>query len=131
MSKTVYLSGPIRCVSDDDAFTWRNTAREYLASKGFGVILPERLIDAPPSEIVEGDLAAIRKSDIVLAHVPRDVTAIGTTMEIFFASRERKTVVLWGGDFENGMSAWHYHHSTAYCDTLEEALCLIWKNCSD
>ena len=130
MNKIVYLSGPIRCVSYDDAFKWRNTAREYLASKGFGIKLPERLIDVSPSQIVRNDLRDILHSDIVLAHVPKDVIAIGTTMEIFFASREGKHVILWGGDFHLGISAWHYHHSDAQCETLEEALCLIWNEYS-
>ncbi len=131
MSKTVYLSGPIRCVSDAEAFTWRATAEEYLTAKGFKVIVPKRLIDVSVSEIVEGDLTDIRKSDIVLAHVPEGVTAIGTTMEIFFAAREGKNVILWGGNFDDGISAWHFHHSEACCDLLNEALCFIWKNYSD
>lgn len=131
MPKTVYLSGPIRCVSDYDAFTWRATAEEYLVSKGFIVKVPKRKVTAAPSEIVEGDLDDIRESDIVLAHVPEGVTAIGTTMEVFFAAREGKIVILWGGDFNYGMSAWFYHHSEAYCDELTEALCFIWKNYSD
>lgn len=131
MSKTVYLSGPIRCISDKEAFTWRAMAEEYLASKCFYVIVPKRLMDASDSEIVEGDLNDIRKADILLAHVPYGVTAIGTTMEIFFASREGKVVILWGGNFDSGISAWHSHHSEAYCDELSEALCYIWKNHSD
>ena len=131
MTKTVYLSGPIRCVTDDDAFTWRATAEEYLTAKGFKVNVPKRLVDASPSQIVENDLNDIREADIILAHVPDYVTAIGTTMEIFFASREGKIVILWGGTFDCNMSAWHYHHSKAYYDTLEEALCFIWKNYLD
>ncbi len=129
--KVVYLSGPIRCLNDDDAFTWRATAEEYLIAKGFNVKVPKRIVNAAASEIVEGDLNDIKESDIILAHVPEGVTAIGTTMEIFFASREGKVVILWGGNFDCGMSAWHYHHSEAFCDELAEALCFIWKNYSD
>lgn len=131
MSKTVYLSGPIRLVSDEQAFGWRRLAEEYLISKGFQVNNPKRLIGVSAADIVAGDLKAIDESDIVLAHVPVDIIAIGTTMEIFYAARSAMTVILWGGDFEEGMSAWHYHHCEAYCDELTEALCYIWKNCSD
>lgn len=131
MPKTVYLSGPIRCVTDDQAFTWRALAEEYLTAKGFRVRVPERKFQSPQN-IVRGDLEDIRLSDIILAHVPEGIVAIGTNMEIFHAYYAGKIVVLWGGDFsKETMSAWLSCHCEAFCDMLNEALCFIWKNYSD
>lgn len=131
MFKTVYLCGPIRCISEEEAYTWRDKAVAYLKNKGFNAIIPVAREDESAGEIVGNDLLNIHHSDIVLAHVPDDVVAIGTNMEIFFASREGKIVVLWGGTFDCSMSPWLQHHAEAYCDTLDEALCFIWKNYSD
>lgn len=130
MPKTVYLSGPIRCVSDTDAFGWRDVACGYLNDKGFVVLYPTRR-NAPPFDIVRQDLREIDSCDIVLAHVPNNIVAVGTNMEIFYASRKGRVVILWGGKFDKNMSPWLVAHGEAYCDTLQEALAFIWKNYSD
>lgn len=131
MPKTVYLCGPIRCTDPESAWAWRDKATGYLNDKGFTAITPLQRISQTSAEIIANDLTAIHESDIVLAHVPDNIVAIGTNMEIFFAAREGKVVVLWGGTFDQLMSPWLEHHAEAMCDTLDEALCFIWKNYSE
>lgn len=130
-NRVVYLCGPIRNVSYDVAYGWREKASTYLKANRFTPIIPEARDGESAGEIVGNDLLHIQHSDVVLAHVPDDVVAIGTNMEIFFAARAGKIVILWGGTFDYSMSPWLQHHCEAYCDTLEEALCYIWKNHSE
>lgn len=130
--KTVYLAGPIRALTREQAYNWREIAKQYLEAKGFTVIIPDFRSGETAGEIVGNDLMQIQHCDVVLAYVPEGVPTFGTPMEIFFSSREGKIVILWGGNFEAGqMSPWLEHHCEAYCDMLNEALCYIWKNYSD
>ncbi len=130
--KVVYLAGPIRALTHDQAYNWRQMAKQYLEEKGFVVIIPESRGNETAAEIVGNDLMSIVHCDILLAHVPDKTPSFGTPMEVFFSSRQGKIVILWGGMFTHGcMSPWLEHHCEAYCDLLNEALCYIWKNYSD
>jgi hypothetical protein len=90
----VYLCGGINGLSDADCRDWRETAKES--------ITPGRCIDPMVrdyrgredecvNEIVEGDLADIRASGVVLVNASR--ASWGTAMEIVIARGLRKRVM--------------------------------------
>jgi nucleoside 2-deoxyribosyltransferase len=126
LAKTVYLAGSIyRRRSLSEANKWRLYAKEKLEAAGYDVINPldgkRDGIEYDAHEIVRDDLAAIRRSHVLLVEMdnPR-LPYIGTSMEIFFASTYGKTVILWGR--ANKKSYWLRAHAHRWFRSLDEAI---------
>jgi hypothetical protein len=93
---SVYLCGGINGLSDADCRDWRAIASEALAARGIRVLDPmvrdyRGREDECVNEIVEGDKADIRQSDILLVNACRP--SWGTAMEIMLAYSAGKKVV--------------------------------------
>jgi nucleoside 2-deoxyribosyltransferase len=125
---TIYLAGAIDKVPPEFATTWRQAATKTLEYK-YNILDPTAGKDlfAPgvnteiytPQQIVESDLAAIMRSDIILAEVSRtDIPYHGTSMEIAYAYNQGKTIYVWG----NCRSYWIRYHATQIFDELADAL---------
>ena len=111
--KNVYLAGPMRQASEYQMRGWRAEASKYLrAHGGYGVKDPVARYGLEHREIVEGDLADIRRCVCVLAWMPSGgLQGIGTCMEIFYAAHVlKRRVVVWGHDMEHP-SPWIEHHA--------------------
>lgn len=126
MAKTVYLAGSIyRRRSLSEANKWRLYAKEKLEAAGYDVINPldgkRDGIEYDAHEIVRDDLAAIRRSHVLLVEMSKPrLPYIGTSMEIFYAWTAGKTVVLWG--HANQKSYWLKAHAHHWFNALEEAI---------
>lgn len=128
MKKIVYLCGPISGCSDDEARNWRERAQTALRPETKAGLVsfldPMRRDyrgreDECVTEIVEGDLADIRRADILLVAHPRPST--GTDMEIRCAKAELgKVVIVWST--EEHPSPWLRYHADVIVDSLGSAL---------
>jgi nucleoside 2-deoxyribosyltransferase len=87
----VYLAGPINGCSDEEAYGWRRDIKQVFKEKDIRALDPldrdfrgrER---SNWKDIVENDLMAIRKSDVMLANLwKRDQPYYGTSMEYVYA----------------------------------------------
>ena len=123
MKTTIYLAGPMDGRTEEERKGWRReiktalspyfefedpTDREFLSKhKHFDEI----------NKIVEGDKDAIDKSDFVVAHCDRP--SVGTSMEIFYAWNQGKSVYTY---IPPGVpiSPWISYHSELVYDSLEE-----------
>lgn len=118
--KTIYLSGAIDGISDEEIHGWREHARKLLWS-WFKISDPSTplKVGQPDADIVACDLIEIENSDIILvrAHKP----SWGTAMEIFYAHRAGKRVIVFGVEDKDKMSFWLRHHSHEVYRTLDEA----------
>lgn len=108
----IYLAGPINGCSDDEANNWRDVAKAALGEEN--CIDPMRRDyrgreDESVNEIVHGDYADIRDSDVMLANCWQ--VSWGTAMEIHFAFEEGKRVlaILPPG---TRVSPWLRYHAT-------------------
>jgi nucleoside 2-deoxyribosyltransferase len=125
---TIYLAGAIDKVPPEFATTWRRAATRALEHKykildptaGKDLFAPGVNTDVyTPAQIVESDLAAIKKTDIVLAEISRkDIPYHGTSMELAYAYQWQKIVYVWGGC----RSYWVRYHATQIFDELADAL---------
>jgi hypothetical protein len=119
----VYLAGPMGQVSIIDSRAWRIMATERFRQKGIGIEDPTDRLGFDPELIVEGDKEAIRKSGALLAHAPKGIAFVGTSMEIFYAHEVLKIpVVTWGAGNGTCPSPWIVMHSDYVYETLDEAL---------
>jgi len=84
--KKVYLAGPIRRVSDDEARVWRDMVSGWMRGAGFEPINPLNVENVAGVNVVRWDLDSIRRCAAVFAQVPDDVPMVGTPMEIFYAA---------------------------------------------
>ena len=86
---TIYLSGGIKGLSDEQAYGWRTAVKNHYKGYPIGIITPTRMTERvdmgrrPPPVICKRDKVAIAQSDIVLAYCP--VPSWGTAMELHFA----------------------------------------------
>lgn len=129
MKKKVFLSGPMRGISREDALGWRKDAAKLLSSH-FEVIhalrgREEKETFADPKSAVIRDLSDIKNSDILLVNDSIDASMIGTAMEIFYAFQLNKPVILFGNAHEKDY--WLNYHSHLRTKTMEEA-CDVLKN---
>lgn len=131
---TVYLAGAIDKVPADYAKGWRQEAAEKLLNLGFDVCDPTRGKDLDhseanttlyePKDIVETDLQAIAKSDILLVEMARDDRPyVGTSMEIRQAYIWGLFIVVWGSP----TSYWVRYHADAIVEDMDEAIEVIQK----
>ena len=111
--KKVYLCGPIRGLSYDEAIGWRNKTREKLGPLGFECLSPmrnkqlisseEKITDSYDNlsggysshEIFARDRFDVSQSDIILANfLNRKVTIIGSLFEIAWGYLLGKYIVV-------------------------------------
>ncbi|HYE84948.1 MAG TPA: nucleoside 2-deoxyribosyltransferase [Vicinamibacterales bacterium] len=111
-----YLCGGINGLSDADCRDWRESAKSLLETETLDPMRRDyRGREAEcVNEIVQGDLADIRASDLVLVNAVRP--SWGTAMEVFFAHSIGKRVIAWTGDAR--VSPWLRFH----CDAVHPAL---------
>jgi nucleoside 2-deoxyribosyltransferase len=114
-----YLCGPINGLSDAEANGWREAVK---------VAIPEvEWLDPMRRdyrgkeagrcrEIVEGDLADIAASDVVLVWAERP--SWGTAMEMVYAKQAAKRVI---AVCPAAISPWVQYHATACVGSVEEA----------
>ena len=114
--KKIYLAGPI----DRKSHKWRKEMMKEFGVRGHRPINPEETeVDwQHPSGIVNLDIALIKNSDLVLANITK--LSAGTSMELVYAHRYRKPVVLVCP--EKFLSPWHSYHSTFIVEELSDAL---------
>jgi nucleoside 2-deoxyribosyltransferase len=123
-----YLGGAIDKVDPEFSIGWRKKATAVLEplykiidpTAGKDLYAPGVNTDVyTPAQIVETDLDAIRKSDILLVEISRDdIPYHGTSMEIVYGRLWGKDIIVWGGC----RSYWVRYHADHIFDTLEEAV---------
>lgn len=135
--KTIYLCGGINKLSDSEATDWREAAKARLSSN-YTFLDPMRrdyrgreleCVD----EIVDGDMADIIKSDILLVNAVRP--SWGTGMEVFYAAALRENGFLSTVAHGPRMivtvcpldqpSPWLIRHSTYVVKTFESAFKIL------
>jgi nucleoside 2-deoxyribosyltransferase len=142
---TIYLAGPIDGVPPEWATNWRKKAKKILEVAGFKILDPTEGKDLnmpgindtvySPEQIVEADLAAIKKADILLVDwrkIPflrrlknfirtghSDPMRTGTTMEIRYA-HEMGIRIYSFGTMRQGY--WMKYHIDISFLTLEDVL---------
>lgn len=110
---TVYLAGPINDCTDAEAMDWRTEATASLAGE-YRVLDPMRRDyrgreAEHVTELVEGDKADIRASDVVLVNADRPTW--GTAMEVQYAHDQGKRVVAFCA---GSVSPWLRYHAEVY-----------------
>ena len=115
----VYLAGPINGKADDECNGWRSHAKSYLSRHAVCIDPMSRDYRGKESnetadEIVNGDIADIRKCDVVLANC--EGASYGTAMEIAYSYMMHVPVVTWGSN-----SPWVLYHSTRF-QSFQDAL---------
>jgi nucleoside 2-deoxyribosyltransferase len=126
----VYLGGPINGCSDQQAKEWRGIASERLHAANIETVDPmcrdyrgRELEHGISAEIVQGDLADIDRCDVCLFACPRP--SYGTAMEIFYASRAGKRVIVFVANGNTAPSPWLVHHASTVVQGLEMALSVV------
>jgi len=97
---TVYLAGHIREDNADHDIGWRKRAAEFLGKHGIGTRDPlagkekEFWSHYTPNEIVQRDLKYLMESNLILACLEDDSTAIGTPAEMAIAHFKMKKPIV-------------------------------------
>ena len=118
----VYLSGPIKDATDEEATEWRAEAKEVLESGNIKCLDPMRRdYRADPVShlpgLVEDDKIEIEMCDIVLVNFIRP--SVGTSMEMLYAwERGKRVITVCEEDPRDGWLEYHSHHRYR---TLDEA----------
>ena len=124
--KKLYLCGPREATGQ--VINWREQAKKELADK-YIVLDPHRrrFMDNEyenANEIVEFDLQDIRESDILLVNYSK--ASVGTSMEVFYASRDLGKFVIAFSPFSfKDMSPWMVRHCTKILPSLEDSMAYI------
>ncbi len=130
MKKSIFLCGPIRGLPREESLGWRNKAVKLL-SKNFIAIhaLRNREIKEtlPNSKAaIARDKSDIIKSDIILVNDSfQNASMIGTAMEVFFAYKLDKPVIVFGN--AHAKDYWLNYHSHIRVGNLEEACAILNK----
>lgn len=115
----IYLSGPIFGRPSSESTGWRNNMKKLLSDCEFLDPVDDGYVDADHPDkfdaIVDGDIQAITDCDVVIAMVPRP--SIGTSMELWEAYRQGKTVIV----ITILEHAWLYKVATCIVTTTEAA----------
>jgi nucleoside 2-deoxyribosyltransferase len=122
----VYLCGPINGRSDSDCIGWR---QEFIAAWPGECVDPMRRdyrgreqAAGVAAEIVEADLSDIDKGEAVVVYFDRP--SVGTAMEVFYAHRAGKRVVVIDKSGEP-LSPWLVYHSHAIVASVREAVAAL------
>lgn len=124
MKRIVFLSGPIRGMSRDEALSWRRKAAELL-SPHFETIhalrgREEKETFADPKAAVIRDLDDIRRADALIVNDTfATASMIGTAMEVFYAFENKKPVIVFGD--AHSKDYWLNYHSHLRVATLQDA----------
>jgi hypothetical protein len=126
--KIVFLSGPIRGLSRQESMAWRIQADKLLKEKCETIHAlrrrEERETLPDPRIAVQRDKADIARSDILLVNDTfENSSMIGTSMEVLYAHKMNKLVIIFGRAHEKDY--WLGYHSHVTFDTLEEACSFI------
>lgn len=125
----VYLAGPIGDISIQEAAAWREEAEKRLEAAGIKAYNPLRGKDLSDIniktkldyiEVVERDLDDIKKSDIILVDLRREVNIIGTAMEMAYARMWGKEIYVFGTAYRQHY--WVKYHVDRFFDDLDEAI---------
>lgn len=122
-SMKVYLAGPIHNLEDEQCKDWRKYAKEKLHCETLDPMDRDfrGLEKIAEKMIVEGDKLDIMNATIVLVNYEhKNLSSIGTAMEILFAWEQHKPVVIVTKD-ENP-SPWLGYHSYAIFKELDDAI---------
>ena len=126
--KKIYLCGPIMDEVEGEAREWRESAIKLLADD-FILLDPmrrnfrDREVDSA-NEIVEFDLQDIRDADILLVNYNRP--SIGTSMEVFYASKELQRFIVAFSPFEfKECNPWMVKFCTKILPSLNESITYI------
>lgn len=132
--KVVYLAGPISDINIQDAVVWREEAEEKLEAANIVALNPLRgknlddenvNINLDAAEVVERDLEDTYISDIVLVDLRREVSIIGTAMEIMYAKQLGRKVFAFGKAYKNHY--WIRYYTDERFENLDEAIEAIVK----
>jgi nucleoside 2-deoxyribosyltransferase len=122
----VYLAGPI--ANDSDANSWRLKIIETLGDR-FEFLNPmvRRYGEEPYvgccgiRRLIDEDLMDIRRSDFIFCHIPNNVVAVGTNMEIFYAATHQIPIYAFQDSRKQGnTSIWLRRYCTQILPDLEE-----------
>lgn len=124
---TVYLAGGINGLSDADAKDWREYAKERLNTDTLDPMRRDYRgkEDESVAEIVQGDLADIQSSDVILASCVRP--SWGTAMEIHYASHTLRKPVYAVVPEGQAISPWLRFYTYDVFRTFEDAIDFINK----
>ncbi|KAF0238047.1 MAG: hypothetical protein FD167_4433 [bacterium] len=134
MTATIYLSGLPSAVNDSElsiSTDWKAYATTMFLRNGITVANPIELdlkgflgnLDDPNLSSVKHSLALIDKADSLLANISQLTESV--TMEMFYAHRQGKQVVVVGSE---PFSPWVAFHSEARFQKLKEALDYLLNN---
>jgi nucleoside 2-deoxyribosyltransferase len=121
---TVYLCGGINGLNDAQCKDWREVAKSILTPTGVATLDPMRRdyrgkeADSV-TEIVEGDLDDIRRSDVVLVNASR--ASWGTAMEVVYAFVKKNPPRIYAFGAGDKPSPWLVFHCRRLFATVEEA----------
>lgn len=124
IKRVVFLSGPMRGVPREEGVAWREKTRNLLESN-FEILHAlrgrEKKETFPdPRLAVIRDKDDISRSSVVLVNDTfKNVSMIGTSMEVLLAYQLDKTVIIFGKEHENDY--WLNYHSHVRAETLEDA----------
>ena len=118
----VYLSGPIKDASDEEAIVWREEAEGVLHNGNIKTLNPMRrdYRDDPCAHLpmlVENDKIDIEFSDVLLVNFLKP--SVGTAIEIIHAWERGKRIITVCEEYTQ--DAWLVYHSHHIYRTLDEA----------
>lgn len=122
----VYLCGPINGCTDEECMDWREEAKRHLPDTLDPMRRDYRGKEQTAyREIVEGDIADIDESDVLLVNYDRP--SVGTSMEIFYAHGKGKHIVV---VHSKGavLSPWLLYHTDYFFTSFETALNFLTKH---
>jgi nucleoside 2-deoxyribosyltransferase len=127
VKKKAFISGPIQGMEAEQGY--REDIGSICIRLGYQVVDPwlrEKAIyrkdepqwwtNVPAAGFIERDLEDIQKCDVVIAYLPK--LSAGTCMEIFYAKRRGKKVIVISG--MKDLSPWVVVHSDVILGSIEE-----------
>lgn len=121
-----YLCGPINGCTDEECRDWREFVKARLPDtldpmrRDYRGVEDEKFV-----EIVEGDIADIEESDILLVNYDRP--SVGTSMEILLAHQRDKPVLVVCRE-DTKISPWLRYHTSKFFNSFDRAIDWIEDN---
>lgn len=128
----IYLSGGMGSLSFDEQYKWRKQIQDAIKYSGYSYAKNPAFFNPvnyynfqekrhrSEREIVEFDLNALRKSDLVIVNF-NDPKSIGTAAELAIAY-EMKIPVIGINKDNNELHPWLVEFTTRMCDNIREAV---------